>query len=91
MATAAVARKKKKKKKKKHQEEASDKVFNRQGAAEYVGVLPGTLAQLHWNGAQEIPLLKIGGKVLYKKSDLDAWLASRVETRSGQCKARDKK
>lgn len=46
-------------------------------AAEYIGVVPGTLPVWRHLGIGPI-YLKIGRKVLYRKSDLDTYLESRV-------------
>ncbi len=46
-------------------------------AAEYLGLSPETLATWRCTKRQEIPYLKLGSRVKYLKSDLDAWLESR--------------
>ncbi|WP_437201996.1 helix-turn-helix transcriptional regulator [Planctomicrobium sp. SH664] len=46
-------------------------------AAEYIGVSPGTLRT--WRCQSRGPqFIKIGAKVLYLKSHIDGWLASRT-------------
>jgi excisionase family DNA binding protein len=47
-------------------------------AAAYLGVTEGTLAVWRSDKRYRIPFLKVGGRVQYRKGDLDAWLASRV-------------
>jgi excisionase family DNA binding protein len=47
-------------------------------AAAYLGITEGTLAVWRSEKRYAIPYLKVGGLVQYRKSDLDAWLASRV-------------
>ena len=49
---------------------------NREDAAAYIGVEAQTLANWASTGKVRIPFLKIGRKVIYLKSDLDAYLAS---------------
>lgn len=46
--------------------------------AAYLGVAPNTLNVWRHNGRYQIPFVKIGTKVKYRKEDLDAWLASRT-------------
>ncbi|PJI57291.1 DNA-binding protein [Escherichia coli] len=50
--------------------------MNREDAAAYIGVEAQTLANWASTGKVRIPFLKIGRKVIYLKSDLDAYLAS---------------
>ncbi|MFV7408577.1 helix-turn-helix domain-containing protein [Salmonella enterica] len=51
--------------------------LTRPEAAEYIGVAARTLANWHRTGRVDIPFLKLGRKkVLYYKSDLDAFLES---------------
>ena len=47
-------------------------------AAEYLGVTAGTLAVWRSVGRYEIPFIKVGRLVQYKKSDLDAWLEQKT-------------
>lgn len=46
--------------------------------AAYLGVAPNTLSIWRHNKRYQIPFVKIGAKVKYRKEDLDAWLASRT-------------
>jgi excisionase family DNA binding protein len=56
-------------------------LLTRKEAADYIGVKPGTLAVWACTHRQSIPFLKIGTKtVRYRREDLDAWLASRIQT-----------
>ncbi|ELE9730125.1 helix-turn-helix domain-containing protein [Enterobacter kobei] len=53
------------------------KNFTRAEAAEYLGVTARTMANWHSSGRVKIPFYKVGRKkVIYHKSDLDAYLAS---------------
>ena len=45
-------------------------------AAEYLGIAQQTLAKLRWAGTSP-PYFKIGRQVVYKRVELDAWLATR--------------
>jgi excisionase family DNA binding protein len=47
-------------------------------AAEYLGVAPNTLAIWRCNKRYEIPYIKVGSHVRYRRDDLDVWLASRT-------------
>jgi excisionase family DNA binding protein len=49
-------------------------------ATQYLGLSEGTLAVWRCNGRYQIPFLKVGAKVRYRRSDLDAWLESRTHT-----------
>ena len=47
-------------------------------AAAYLDVSPGTLCIWRSTGRYNLPFLKIGRKVRYRRSDLDAWLNKRT-------------
>lgn len=47
-------------------------------AASILDVSPGTLSVWRSTGRYNLPFLKIGRKVRYRRADLEAWLASRV-------------
>lgn len=49
-------------------------------AAKYLGVAPHSLEIWRSNRRYQIPYVKVGARVRYRISDLDAWLASRVVT-----------
>ncbi len=59
-----------------------DPRFTRIEAAAYLGVLPKTLSNWASTGRYQLKFHKIGGKVIYLKSDLDKWLESRVTTQA---------
>ena len=46
-------------------------------AAAHLQVSPGTLSVWRSTGRYNLPFLKIGRKVRYRRADLDAWLAAR--------------
>jgi len=47
-------------------------------AAAMLDVSPGTLSVWRSTGRYNLPFLKIGRKVRYRRADLDAWMAKRV-------------
>jgi excisionase family DNA binding protein len=47
-------------------------------AAEYLDITPNTLAIWRCTKRYEIPHIKVGRKVRYRKADLDAWLQTRI-------------
>jgi len=49
-------------------------------AARVIGVKASTLACWRCTGRNDLPFLKIGGRVLYRPDDLRDWLNSRVKT-----------
>lgn len=49
-------------------------------AAEYLTMAPGTLSVWRSTGRYNLPFLKLGHKVRYRITDLDAWLSSRERT-----------
>ena len=57
---------------------ADSELMTREQAARYLNVKSQTLAVWHTTGRYRLPLVKIGSLVRYRRSDLDAWLESRV-------------
>jgi len=53
-------------------------MFTREQAAAYLGVAKGTLDVWKCTGRYSLPVIKVGRLTKYRKSDLDAWLASRT-------------
>ena len=47
-------------------------------AADVLGIAPGTLSVWRSTGRYALPFVKIGSRVRYRRSDLQAWLDSRV-------------
>jgi len=47
---------------------------NNSAAANHIGIAAATLQYWRTTGAQKIPFIKVGGRVLYRISDLDQWL-----------------
>jgi len=56
-------------------------------AAEYLNVQVQTLAMWRSSGRHDLPFIKVGRRVMYRQSDLDAWLESRRVTHTGQLPA----
>jgi DNA-binding transcriptional MerR regulator len=54
------------------------------GAADHLGIAPATLAYWRSRGSQAVPYLKIGGRVVYRKDDLDKWLGERTYHHTGE-------
>ena len=53
-------------------------LLNNTEAGEYLGVAPQTLTIWRCVKRYNIPFVKVGSRVRYRKEDLDAWLASRT-------------
>lgn len=49
-------------------------------AAEIIDVVPGTLSVWRSTGRYSIPFIKVGRKVRYSRTALNAWLESRTRT-----------
>lgn len=49
-------------------------------AAEILDVVPGTLSVWRSTGRYAIPFIKVGRKVRYSRTALNAWLESRTRT-----------
>ncbi|MQA46681.1 helix-turn-helix domain-containing protein [Klebsiella pneumoniae] len=58
------------------------KKLTRSEAADHLGVNPQTLANWAHTGKVKIPFHKVGRKVIYFKSDLDAYLESTRRTQT---------
>jgi excisionase family DNA binding protein len=56
--------------------------LNRKQAAEYLGLSEGTLAVWASTGRYQLPFIKVGRKVFYRQSDLDAFIDSNVVTQT---------
>ena len=54
----------------------SPDLLTRQQAAEYLGLKTQTLAVWATTHRYNLPFIKIGAVVRYRKADLDAWLAN---------------
>lgn len=58
--------------------ERSRELLDDKAAAAVLDVTPGTLSVWRSTGRYGLPFLKIGRKVRYRRSDLDAWLDRRT-------------
>ena len=61
--------------------------MSRNGAAEYLGVKTATLSSWAATGRHSLPFTRVGGRVLYSRSDLDRWMAERTGTSAAAIKA----
>jgi predicted site-specific integrase-resolvase len=61
----------------------SSLITARQAAAE-IGVAEATLS--HWRtvGSQKLSYIKVGGRVMYRRSDLNKWLDERTYSHTGE-------
>mgnify|MGYP003491382956 CR=1 FL=1 len=55
-------------------------LFTREQAADYLGVKTQTLSLWACTGRYDLPFIKVGRSVRYKRADLDAFLDSRRVT-----------
>jgi excisionase family DNA binding protein len=61
---------------------SAPELMTREQAATYLGLSPRTLAVWASTGRCDLPMLKLGACVRYRKTDLDEWLNSRIVTQS---------
>jgi excisionase family DNA binding protein len=52
-------------------------LLTREQAAEYLGMKPQTLAVWATTHRYDLPMIRVGSRVRYRRSDLDKWLESR--------------
>ena len=57
---------------------------NNSAAADHMGIAAATLQYWRTTGAQKIPFIKVGGRVLYRISDLDQWLEENTFSHTGE-------
>ena len=57
---------------------------NNSAAADHIGIAAATLQYWRTSGAQKVPYIKVGGRVMYRISDLDKWLEERTFSHTGQ-------
>ena len=58
--------------------QASRDLLDERAAAELIDVAPGTLSVWRSTGRYNLPFIKIGRKVRYRRSDLLAWMEART-------------
>ena len=61
-----------------------NQLVNNSNAADYIGVAAATLSYWRTTGAQKIPFIKVGGRVMYRISDLDKWLDEHTFSHTGE-------
>ncbi len=62
-----------------------DDLLGPSDAGEYIGgIKPQTLAVWRCSGRHDLPFIKVGNRVFYRRSALDAWLESRTMTHTGE-------
>ena len=49
-----------------------------------MGIAAGTLNYWRATGSQLVPYRKVGGRVIYRREDLDEWLSHRVFSDTGE-------
>ena len=59
-------------------EVARSELLDERQTAEFLNVSPGTLSVWRSTGRYHLPFVKVGRKVRYRRSDLEAWLESRA-------------
>jgi len=57
---------------------------NNSAAANYIGIAAATLQYWRTTGSQKIPFIKVGGRVMYRISDLDQWLDDHTFSHTGE-------
>lgn len=55
-----------------------DPLLTRLEAAEMLRIKPETLEQWAVHRRYDLPMIRVGRRVMYRKSDLDRWLALRT-------------
>ncbi|MGL6213682.1 helix-turn-helix domain-containing protein [Billgrantia desiderata] len=53
-------------------------------AAGFLGLSAKTLATWRSTGRHALTFVKVGGRVRYRRQDLEAWLAGRMQEHTGQ-------
>ena len=61
---------------------------NNSAAANHIGIAAATLQYWRTTGAQKIPFIKVGGRVMYRISDLDEWLEKNTFSHTGEYPAK---
>jgi len=57
---------------------------NNSAAANHIGIAAATLQYWRTTGSQKIPFIKVGGRVMYRISDLDKWLEKNTFSHTGE-------
>lgn len=56
------------------QTEKTNELLNRDEAAKYLRLSPGTLANWQSTQRQKIPCVKLGGRIFYRATELQKWI-----------------
>ena len=67
--------------------QAHPETFDTRAAASYLGLAPATLEIWRSTGRYDLPYMKIGRCVRYRRSDLDTFLQRRTFTHTGEVAA----
>ena len=65
----------------------NNELLTREEAAAYLGVHAQTLAMWASRGRYDLPMVKVGRAVRYRRSDLDAFLERRTVSSTGQAES----
>lgn len=57
---------------------SSRDLLDEQQAASAIDVTPGTLSVWRSTGRYNLPFIKVGSKVRYRRADLESWLEART-------------
>lgn len=60
------------------QNEKTDALLNREEAANFLRLSPGTLANWQSTQRQKIPCIKLGGRIFYRTTDLIKWIEQKT-------------
>ena len=58
--------------------QTSRELLDEQESASLLDVSPGTMSVWRSTGRYSIPFIKVGSRVRYRRSDLEAWLVERT-------------
>mgnify|MGYP001259696266 CR=1 FL=1 len=61
-----------------------NQLVNNINAANRIGIAPATLQYWRTTGAQKVPYIKVGGRVMYRILDLDKWLEDHTFSHTGE-------
>lgn len=53
---------------------STQRLLSAEEAADRLGIAPSTLARWRQNGSPELPFARIGGRVLYRPEDIEAFM-----------------
>jgi excisionase family DNA binding protein len=56
-------------------------------AADYLRVAEGTLTVWRCTGRHDLPFVRVGRRIMYRRSALDRWIDARTGTSTGQLDA----